>query len=109
MVIPQDDEFLLPAVVLLLVGEVIGRIGLFLDKIAAVFFVFQNAKEHCAGPFVAVHGADAFLLQFPRDHPCALAFVDELMVLMRLVASLRVVAGPTPNNSLAFNGQTCVL
>ena len=79
MVVPKDDKLLLPTIVLLFVGEIVWGVGLLLHKVSAVFFVFQDAKEYCAGPFIAAHGADAFLLQFPRDHMGAFSFIDELV------------------------------
>jgi hypothetical protein len=77
MVIAQDDMGFLPAVIFLLVRQIVGGVSFFLHQIAAVFFVAQDAQDHAAPPRPATRGRHAGFIEFARDGMRAFAVIHK--------------------------------
>ena len=78
MVIAQDDIGFLPAVIFLLVRQIVGGVSFFLHQIAAVFFVAQDAQNHAAPPRPAACGRHAGFIEFARNGVRAFAVIHKL-------------------------------
>ena len=80
MVVFQRYQRLLAVVVLLFMGQKVRRVGLFLDQVAAVFFIFQDLCHGGRRPkAVALAAEDTGLPQFPRDGAAPFALLQVLM------------------------------
>ena len=77
MVIAQDHICLLPAVIFLLVRQIVGGVSFFLHQIAAVFFVAQDAQDHAAAPRPAACGRHAGFIEFARNGVRAFAVIHK--------------------------------
>ena len=80
MVVFQRYQRFLAVVVLLFMGQKIRCVGLFLDQVAAVFFIFQDLCHGGRRPkAVALAAEDTGLPQFPRDGAAPFALLQVLM------------------------------